>query len=155
MIDVLYVSSAGGHFAELKIIIAEIAKREDLEYIVCTEKINGSKDDAIVDYYIKYGSRKQLIRYTYVTFINFVHAFKIIRDNKPRVIVSTGAHSCVIFFLIGKLYKTKNIYIESYAKVNSASLTYKIAQKLIDKVYVQHIEMLNIYPDAVFYGGVY
>lgn len=155
MLDVLYVSSAGGHFNELKIIIEAINKRKNIEYLVCTEKNSQTQNDKIVDVYLRYGSRSKIFKYMYSSSINAWIAFRLIVNKRPRTIISTGAHSCVIFFLIGKIFGTKNIYVESFAKVNTPSLTYRLARRFIDVVYVQHEEMLDIYDSAKYEKGVY
>ena len=102
-----------------------------------------------------YGTRSNLIKYLFVFTFNSLKALKILLKEKPQVIISTGAHSCVPFFYIGKLLGIKLIYIESYAKVNSSSLTYKIIKSKADKVIVQHEEMKDVYEEAVYLGGVY
>ncbi|MFV0287983.1 MAG: PssD/Cps14F family polysaccharide biosynthesis glycosyltransferase [Mycoplasmatales bacterium] len=151
MKKVLLVSSSGGHFAELN----KINLDEKYQKIIVTEKNKDTIGQKNVDYYVIYGSRKKLIKYLFIFLLNSLKALKIIVLNNPQMIISTGAHSCVPFFIIGKLLKKKTIYIESFAKVTTPSLTYKIAHKFMDEVVVQHEEMLKVYPNAKYYGGIY
>ena len=76
---------------------------------------------------------------------------------RPKYLISTGAHSCVPFFIIAKIIlpRIKTIYIESFAKVNSPSMTYNFIKNKCDVVIVQHQELLDIYPNSVYLGGVY
>ncbi len=152
MDKILLVSSSGGHFSELnKINLSE----KKYEKIIVTEKNDDTKNNEKIKYFIKYGTRSQKIKYFFVFSNNMIKAFNIIRKEKPKIIISTGAHSSVPFFIIGKIFKTKNIYIESYAKVYSPSLTYKIANKFMDEVIVQHKELKDIYIGSKYFGGIY
>lgn len=54
-----------------------------------------------------------------------------------------------------KLCRKKLIYIESFAKVTSATQTGKLLYKFADRFYVQWESMLNVYPDAIYMGGIY
>ena len=57
--------------------------------------------------------------------------------------------------LIGKLTRRKLIFIESFAKVNSPTLTGKLLYKFADQFYVQWEQMKEHYPKAIFEGGIY
>ncbi len=76
---------------------------------------------------------------------------------KPDVIISTGALATVPFCIAGKLMKKKVIYIESFARVDSPSLTGKIMYKLklADLFIVQWVEMLQFFPKAVVGGRIF
>ena len=51
--------------------------------------------------------------------------------------------------------KKKIIYIESFARVDEASLTGKLMYPIADKFIVQWEEMLKLYPKAVYGGAIY
>ena len=57
--------------------------------------------------------------------------------------------------LLQKLFKKKIIFIESFAKLNSPTLTGKLVYKFADQFYVQWEEMLAVYPNAIYRGGIY
>ena len=149
MNKVLFVSSGGGHYTELKHLKATM---NNFNSVVVTED---NITDVDVDYFLKYGTRSHLFKYLWIFILNTLKAYQIIVKEHPRCIVSTGAHSCVPFFILGYIFRIKLIYIESYAKVNKPSLTYKIINRLCNVIYVQHEEMIKIYPKAVYIGGVY
>ncbi|MGL4588744.1 MAG: PssD/Cps14F family polysaccharide biosynthesis glycosyltransferase [Mycoplasmatales bacterium] len=149
---VLFVSSTGGHFAELLKMEPLFAKYES---VIVTERTTNTKKNSRVNYFLKYGTRAHLIKYLWASFINLFICLKIFYVERPNVIVSTGAHTAFQFFLFGKLFGVRTIYVESYAKVNSKSLTYKLSRKFLDEVIVQHHEMEAIYPEAKFFGGIY
>ena len=57
--------------------------------------------------------------------------------------------------LLVKVTGGKLIYIESFAKVNSGTETGKFLYKVADQFYVQWESMKEIYPEALFCGGIY
>lgn len=148
---ILAVSSAGGHFSELKMITDNLAPEFDIT-IITEDKVN----DPSVSYYMPYSNRSNKIKYFFDFCNNFRLAFKYLKKVKPDKIISTGAHTAFFYFVIGKLFfKTENIYVESYAKVTSKSLTYKLSRKFLDHTIVQHQEMVNVEVGSTYFGGVY
>ena len=150
MKKIMLISSAGGHYGELQ----KIEEFNNDNNIIITEKTKYIKDRKN-QYYIKYGSRKNKIKYPFIFIFNSIKSFYFLLKFKPNIIISTGAHSCVSFFYLAKLLKIKSIYIESFAKVNNPSLTYNIIKNKADVVLVQHEELLNVYENSKFIGGVY
>ncbi len=150
MKKILLVSSAGGHFSELN----KLKIDSEYQQVIVTEKVK-NKENEKVDYYLTYGSRNQLFKYFFIFILNFFKTLKIMLKEKPDIVISTGAHSCVAFFIVSKIMGKKNIYIESFAKVNSPSLTYKLSKKFLDKVIVQHKQMLKTYENSIYLGGLY
>ncbi len=148
---ILAVSSAGGHFSELTMITDNLSDKFDVT-IITEDKV----EDQRVSYYMPYSNRSNKIKYLFAFCNNFILAFKYLRKVKPDKIISTGAHTAFFYFVVGKLlFRTTNVYIESYAKVTEQSLTYKLSKRFIDVNVVQHEEMLEVEPGSQFFGGVY
>ena len=76
---------------------------------------------------------------------------------RPDIIISTGVLATIPMLYIGHIFNKKVIYIESFAKINSPTQTGKLIykNKIADRFYVQWPEMLKIYPDAIYIGGIY
>lgn len=91
---------------------------------------------------------KNLIKNTWL-------AFKILRKERPDVIISSGAAVAVPFFYLGKLLGAKTIYIEVFDRMNSPTLTGKLVYPVTDKFIVQWEEMKKIYPKAINLGGIF
>ncbi|GAH94597.1 unnamed protein product, partial [marine sediment metagenome] len=68
---------------------------------------------------------KNLIKNTFL-------AIKILIEERPDIIVSTGAGVAVPFFYIGKLLGAKLIYMEVYDRIDSPTLTGKIVYPIVD-----------------------
>jgi polysaccharide biosynthesis protein len=79
----------------------------------------------------------------------------ILLKKKPDIIISTGALVTYPICLLGKILGKKIVYIESFARVDKASLTGKLMYKIADLFIVQWKELLNIYPNAVYGGGIF
>ena len=69
--------------------------------------------------------------------------------------ITTGVLAIVPLALLMKLFGGKLIYIESFAKVTSKTLSGKLLYRFADQFYVQWEEMLKLYPKAIFKGGIY
>ena len=58
--------------------------------------------------------------------VNSIKAFYIVIKEKPEFIITTGVLAVIPLCLIVKLFGGKIIYIESFAKVNSPTMSGKI-----------------------------
>lgn len=87
--------------------------------------------------------------------INTVRAVKILRKERPDLIISAGAAPAVPFFYIGRLMGIKTIYIEVYDRINKASLSGKLCYRVSDVFIVQWEQMKEIFPKAVYLGSIF
>jgi beta-1,4-N-acetylglucosaminyltransferase len=79
---------------------------------------------------------------------NLILALKLIRKNKPDVIISTGAGVAVPFLILGKLLGSKTVFIESVTRVNTLSLSAKLVLPFLSVLYVQWPQLQVRYPQA-------
>lgn len=86
---------------------------------------------------------------------NTVLAWKLLRKEKPDLIISSGAAVAVPFFYLGKLFGIKTIYIEVFDRIDSPTLTGKLVYPVTDKFIVQWEEMKKVYPKAINLGGIF
>lgn len=86
---------------------------------------------------------------------NTVLAWKILRKEKPDLIVSSGAAVAVPFFWLGKLFGAKTIYIEVFDRIDSGTLTGKLVYPVTDRFIVQWEEMKKVYPKAENLGSIF
>ena len=91
---------------------------------------------------------KNLIRNTFV-------ALKVLKKEKPDVIISSGAAVAVPFFYLGKLFGAKLIYIEVFDRIDKPTLTGKMVYPIVDKFIVQWDEQKKVYPKAVNLGSIF
>ena len=153
---VLFISSTGGHFNELMQLSPLFEK---YDYYIVTEK-----DEMTKTYkekyknrisYMLYGTRAHLFKYIFQFIINcFITVFLFIKI-RPKYIVTTGTHTAGPMCLLGKIFRRKIIYIETFANKNTKTATGKLIYKFSDMFIVQWEEMLELYPKAVLGGSIY
>lgn len=86
---------------------------------------------------------------------NTILAWKVLRKEKPDLIISSGAAVAVPFFYLGKLFGAKTVYIEVFDRIDSSTLTGKLVHPIADAFVVQWEEMKEVYPKAVNLGSIF
>ena len=64
-------------------------------------------------------------------------AWRLIRSERPDVILSTGSGLAVPFFLVGRLLGCRLVYVESLSRVHSLSLSGRVIIRIADAFFVQ------------------
>jgi UDP-N-acetylglucosamine:LPS N-acetylglucosamine transferase len=85
-------------------------------------------------------------------FANLWEAWHIIRQERPTILLSTGAGPIVPFAIIGKLMGTKIIFVETIARLSRPSLTGRIMYRLADRFFYQWKSLQSCFPNGI-YGG--
>lgn len=139
------VSSCGGHLTEVRCLLSVYSKYK--HFYVINHEIHLPTDMRDKTYFIKHSERDLLF------FVNVLEAFTILRREKPKIIISTGAGPIVPFALVGKLiFGAKIIFIETITRVKKPSLTGRIMYKIADEFYYQWETLSTYYPKGHFYG---
>lgn len=86
---------------------------------------------------------------------NTVVAWKVLRKEKPDLIISSGAAVAVPFFYLGKLFGAKTIYIEVFDRIDKPTMTGKMVYPVTDKFIVEWEEMNQVYPKAINLGSIF
>ena len=86
---------------------------------------------------------------------NAVKTLGIFLKERPDAVICTGVLAMIPMCLLCKLFGRKVIYIESFAKVTTPTETGKLMYKLADRFYVQWESMLEVFPNAIYLGGIY
>lgn len=123
-------------------------------FIVTEKTTYAAVPDNIKLYYLEQVNRKEK-SFVFHMSKNLFMSLKIFMAEKPDMVICTGVLAMIPLCLIAKLSGKKLIYIESFAKVTSGTLTGKLLYRFADRFYVQWEQMLQIYPKANFLGGIY
>lgn len=152
MKKICFIASTGGHFEQIMMLKPLINKYDSF---IVTEKTqySVSKSEKNI-YYLKQVNRNERT-FIFKMIYNFLVTIKLFFKEKPDCIISTGALATIPMCLIAKLFRKKVIFIESFAKVNSPTLTGKLIYRFADQFYVQWEGMLKFYPKAIYKGGIY
>ena len=156
---VLFIASTGGHLEELMQLKPMFDK---YDYHIITEKTKSNlslknKFPGKVNFLV-YGSYTTLARkisYPFKLMYNTIKSFILYLKIRPKYIISTGAHTSGPMCLIGHIFGSKIIYIETFANMVTKTTTGKLIYPIADKFIVQWESMKELYPNAEFGGWIF
>lgn len=153
---VLFIASTGGHLTELTQLKPMFDK---YDYHIITErtKVNlalRNKYKKRINFVI-FGSKDHEFSYIFKLLANCFIELGLYLKIRPKYIVSTGAHIAGPMCLIGKIFGSKIIFIETIANMNTKTVTGKLVYKFADLFLVQWEDMLKLYPKAKYYGSLF
>lgn len=147
---ICFVCSSGGHLTHLYMLkpfwinkdrIWVTFDKEDAKSILRGEKMYPA-------YYPSNRSIKALI-------INTCRAIKILKNEQPDIIITSGAAPAIPFIYLGKLMGIKTMYIEVFDRIDKPTITGKICYPMVDRFIVQWDEMKKVYPKAINLGSIF
>lgn len=143
--DLCVVCSAGGHLSEALASISEV----DADACIITKR-DGHVSDRLKNYDVYYVNDPHTSLWGF--FVNGVRSLLVFISQRPRIVLSTGSGIALATCMLGKLFGSRVIYIESGARVTAPSRTGKFMYRYADVFYVQWKSMLKFYPDAIYVG---
>lgn len=147
---VCLVGSSGGHLTHLYAlrdywILQDRCwvtfQKEDAMSILSNERV----------YWCHYPTNRNILNLIKNTII----AFRVLKKERPDVIISTGAGAAIPFFWLGHVFGAKTIFIEVYDRIDNPTLTGRIVQRCSDVFIVQWDEMLKHYKKAINIGKLF
>lgn len=79
---------------------------------------------------------------------NFFLAWKVISQERPQLVISTGAGVAVPFLILAKLFGSKTAFVESITRVEKLSLSARLSLPFLDALYVHWPQLQANYPKA-------
>ena len=155
MKKVLFISSGGGHLEEL---LALKKLFDDVEYTIVTEKTPSTlflKEKYKNVKYLVYGTQDHLLAYLFIFPFNILLSFFMFIKIKPDFVISTGTHTAVPMCKIAHMFKKKVIWIETLANITTGTKAGKMIYPIADKFIVQWPELLEVYPNAEYWGSIF
>lgn len=156
MKKVLFIASTGGHLNEL-MQLKPMFKKYD--YHIITEKDKSTvslKDDygKKIDYLV-FGTKDHMLTYPFKFIYNCFKSLVLYIKIRPKYIITTGTHTAVPICYIGKLFRSKIIFIETFANINTKTLSGKLIYPIANLFIVQWESMLKLYPKAIYGGWIF
>ena len=144
------VGSSGGHLTHLYMLKPTWEKCD--RFWVTFDKIDANsilKAERVYHCYFPTNRNlKNLIKNTFL-------AIKVLKKEKPDIIISSGAAVAVPFFYLGRLKGAKTVYIEVFDRINKPTLTGKLVKPVTNKFIVQWDEMEKVYKNSINLGSIF
>lgn len=147
---VCLVSSSGGHLTHLYMLKSFWEQQERFWVTFDKEDARSLLEEErfYPCYFPTNRNIKNLIRNTFL-------AWKILRKEKPDLIISSGAAVAVPFFYLGKLFGAKLVYVEVFDRIDKPTVSGKLVYPIADKFIVQWEEQKQVYPKAENLGSIF
>lgn len=136
----MVVSSSGGHFSQISMLLKVI---EHDSVLILNERVHKN-----------FNCPTHKIIHTNSYFIMLIHIFEAIFYNikyHPEVIITSGAAPGAIFGIVAKyIFRKKFVFIESFSRVLTPSLSGKIASRYATEYICQHEELASSIQSAKY-----
>jgi UDP-N-acetylglucosamine:LPS N-acetylglucosamine transferase len=86
--------------------------------------------------------------------VNLIEAWRILRKERPGLILSTGAGPAVPFALVGKALDIPTLFIETVTRVSAPSLTGRIMYRLASRFFYQWRSLASFFPRGSYAGPI-
>ena len=142
---IIAVASVGGHFVQLLTITKALEKHYEIIYCSthnnCRDLIGGCKYYLMEDF-----NRKTPWKLMACFFRNV----RLIKEERPVVVISTGAAPGLAALMAAKVCGVKTIWIDSIANVQHLSASGRLARKFVSRIYTQWPALAD---EKVIYAG--
>jgi len=153
-VRICFMASGGGHFHEL-CALADLAKAYD-HILVSTELNKAVREMCPFQriYLLGEVGQGQWKKHPGELPRVLWRILRILLQERPHLVISTGAGIAVPGFLMAKLLGIRTIFVESYARVESLSLAGRICYHLSNLFLVQHAGLAHQRSRAVYVGSL-
>ncbi len=142
-------ASSGGHLTEL-LCLRNAWKGKPHFFVITNESSLDLLNSDARAYMIGWGNRRHPFLITKMLF----RCIKVIINEKPDVLISTGAAVGCILGLLIKITGGKVIWIETISHTNNLTMSGYIIRPFAHLFFVQWPELLKKYPGVTYAGKV-
>ena len=144
---ILAVSSSGGHWIQLLRLRPAF---KGYQTAFASTNMGNSHEVQGHDFYRIINANRKL---PWNFFVMFVQLLRILVNVRPTIVITTGAAPGLMALALGKLFSTKDIWLDSVANVTKLSTSGKLAQRFTD-LYLTQWEDLQNPEGPLFIGSV-
>lgn len=146
---ILLVSSSGGHLVQLQALKSWWEAHDRVWVSFNTPDVRSALagERLIAAHYPTTRNVLNLLRNTWL-------ALRVLRHERPNVVISTGAGVAIPFFWWARLMRTTTIYLEVFDRIESPTMTGLLCYPVADAFLVQWDSQLPFYPGAINVGQV-
>ena len=138
------VCSHGGHLTEM-LELSEAFQGHDTFFVTCKSQRTARLKRS---YRFANFTKDRLSLFSFVP-----RVLRILLQERPKVVVSTGAELAVPVFYLAKLLGIKTIFVESCCRVVHPSLTGRLVYPVADVFLVQWPSLVRSYGPRARYAG--
>jgi UDP-N-acetylglucosamine:LPS N-acetylglucosamine transferase len=144
---ILLVGSSGGHLAQLLALQEWWSKHDRVWVTFSTPDAIDALSDERVEwcYFPTTRSTRALLK-------NARLAWTVLRNERPDVVISTGAAVAVPFFALARLRGIPRVYIEVVDRVASTTLSGRLCRPIATAFLVQWEAQKQLYPGSTVVG---
>lgn len=141
------VGSSGGHLAQLMALRPLWESHDRFWVTFPTEDARSllAKERVYWCHYPTNRNLKNLIRNTGL-------ALSVLKRERPSHLLSTGAAVAVPFFYVGRVQGADLVFIETFDRIDTPTLTGRIVHPITQHMFVQSPEQLGLYRRAEVLG---
>lgn len=150
----MLISSVGGHLTQL-LQLHPLTEEYDCHIVTEKTAVTEKMATRYPMSFLLHGGRHYLFRFMFKFAYNAGKSLWLYLRKRPDVIITTGTHTAVPMCYIAKCFRKKIIFIESFAKTQSPTLSGQLVYPIADLFIVQWETMLTHYPKAVYGGSIY
>jgi UDP-N-acetylglucosamine:LPS N-acetylglucosamine transferase len=147
---ILFVSSSGGVLLDLLALAPWCSK-----YRVTWAVVEGADTASALAgqrcYWIGNTSFKRPFRIV----LDFVSAWRILRRERPQLIVSAGSGPAISFFAVARLLGIPTFWIYTLNILGTPGVSARICTRLSSRVFLQQKSMLSVHPEGIVIGELY
>jgi UDP-N-acetylglucosamine transferase subunit ALG13 len=144
--SILLVAPSGGHLAEIRALAP--VYRDHRHHFVINTPIAQPAD------MVGRTSLLTLSERDWKFVINIAEAVRILRRERPRVILTTGGSISVAFTVVGRILGIPTVYVETVAKVVVPTVTGRIQYRLAARFLYQWRYLASYFPRGEYIGLV-
>lgn len=144
-------TSSGGHLTHMRMIMPVLKEASDRFWVTFDKEDANTALAGERVYHCHFPTNRNIKN----TLRNALLAIRVLRLERPDLIVSSGAAVAVPFFFVGKLMGAKTVYIEVFDRMDAPTLTGKLVRHFTDLFVVQWPEMTRVYPGSVNLGSIF
>ena len=145
----MLVCTSGGHFSTMQS-LKKFWSQHERVWVTDYKADTMTLEDVEKVHWLPYQGPRDVKGFAY----NLWPSIKIVRKEKPDLVVSTGANIAVNFAVAAKLMGAEFMFIESLSRSTELSLTGKLVYPICDQLYVQWPGLTKRYKKAVFTGRI-
>ncbi|QIR15108.1 PssD/Cps14F family polysaccharide biosynthesis glycosyltransferase [Shewanella aestuarii] len=153
---ILIIYGRGGHREQMRRLLEQLKIKEPaLKFVSIADVKDGF--GAIEHLYCpeprdKFSRIKGPFQLAYSGLVSLIQCIKLTIKHSPSGILSTGPGMAVVPSILYRLMGKNVVYIESWSRFYSGSLTGHVMYYISNKFYVQNKSMKDIFPKAKYAG---